>query len=79
MTLMTTKEAQERFRCEGCRTGERDCDAKDFGSDCVESETGSTRCPKCNGRCWVAGELSNMEASETCPYCGAEIDGKKWR
>jgi len=77
--LMTTEQAREKFLCEGCRTGESPCSDYEFGGDCVESATGSIRCPKCQGRCWVEESLSQMEEEEVCPYCKTVIDGKKWR
>jgi len=60
---LTTTSAVLKYACEDCKAGEP-CD-----HDCVESATCSVRCPKCGGRIWFLGSISDAPDTCECPYC----------
>lgn len=64
---MTTNQAEARYECELCQIG------IGCSYNCVESSTGSTRCPTCNGRVWFNRDTPARGTLFMCPYCENNI------
>ena len=64
---MTTNQAEARYECEHCKLGIGCC------YNCVESNTGSTICPTCNGRVWFNRERPITGTVVNCPYCENDL------
>jgi hypothetical protein len=64
---MTTMQAIARYECKLCKTG--------IGCEhgCIESSTGSYRCPTCNGRVWFNRRLPKFNTMHKCPYCENDL------